>query len=247
MVLIPDYVRDPKGAAPMSIIVLIAADLALPSALEASWLRDLPPVRQAELARWPDRAARHRSLLGTRLLLEGLRRLGIRGASLASLRHTPAGRPTLALPVHFSLSHCEGRVLCALSSQGPVGIDVEALGSLVAAEFPSYLSPAERSWAGHDAARFYAIWTRKEAVVKAAGRRGLAELAEVETRGADAGASFAGQAWQTTTIPAGAGYIAHLACSPGRELPQSLTVEHVSANVLEHGACSRALEPALFP
>lgn len=219
----------------MSILVLIASDFAVPPALEARWLKDLPPTRQAEIARWPDRRSRHRSLLGTRLLREGLRRLGLRGAALASLRHTPASRPTLDLPLDFSLSHCEGRVLCALSCGGPVGVDVEPLGSLVAAEFPTYLSPSEHSWAGRDSRRFYSIWTRKEAVVKAAGHRGLAELRHVDTQAADAGAVFAGEAWQTAMIPVGIGYLAHLACGMERELQECLTVEPVSRHVLEHG------------
>jgi 4'-phosphopantetheinyl transferase len=220
--------HGPQGSAPTPILVLIVSDLAVAPELEARWLRDLPAGRQAEMARWPDRSARHRSLLGTRLLREGLRRIGVRGASLASLRHAPAGRPTLDIPVDFSLSHSQGRVLCAISSSGPLGVDVEAIGSLVAADFPSYLSASERSWAGGDPRRFYSIWTRKEAVVKAAGPRGLAQLRHVDTQGADHCATFAGTIWQTAAIPVGIGHVAHLACGTDRQLQASLTVEHLS-------------------
>lgn len=220
----------------MSIFVLIASDFALAPALEARWLQDLPAVRQAGLARWPDRAARHRSLIGSRLLHEGLRRAGFGDASLATLRHMPWSRPTLDLPVHFSVSRCEGRVLCAVSCTGPVGVDVEPLATMRAADFPNYLSASERSWAGEDTQRFYSIWTRKEAVAKAAGQRGLAELRDVDTHAADAGASFAGAPWQTAAIPVGTGYLAHLACGMDQPLPSCLTIEQVGRNVLEHGA-----------
>ncbi|GAB3663733.1 4'-phosphopantetheinyl transferase family protein [Ramlibacter alkalitolerans] len=224
---------DTPGSAPLRIVVLIASDFALAPEREARWLRDLPAVRQADIARWPDGAARHRSLLGTRLLREGLRRFGFHDASLSSLRHAPTGRPTLDLPLDFSLSHCEGRVLCALSCSGPIGVDVEPIGSLVAADFPNYLSAAERAWAGGDPRRFYSIWTRKEAVVKAAGQRGLAELRHVDTQGADGGATFAGVAWQTASIPMGIAHVAHLACGPGRQSLACVTVEHLSREQVE--------------
>jgi 4'-phosphopantetheinyl transferase len=222
----------------MSIVVLIASDFALDTALEARWLQDLPASRQAELARWPHAPARHQSLTGTRLLREGLKRLGVRHPCLASLRYPPRSRPTLDLPFDFSVSHCDGRVVCAVSSAGPVGIDVEALGPLVAADFPSYLNPAERLWAGNNTQRFYSIWTRKEAVIKAAGRHGLAELRQVDTQSAAAGAAFAGQAWQTAAIPVGIAYVAHLACGVDRQLPSCLTVEHISGKVLAPGGSS---------
>lgn len=224
--------HGPTGQPAHPILVLIASEFALAPALEARWLRDLPASRQADMARWPDGAARHRSLLGTRLLRAGLRRFGLR-ASLASLRHGAAGRPRLDLALDFSLSHCEGRVLCALSRSGPVGVDVEAIGSLVAADFPTYLNASERAWAGEDPRRFYSIWTRKEAVVKASGQRGLAELRQVDTRGAEAGAAFAGVPWQTAAIPVGIGHMAHLACAAGRESLACVTVEQVSREQLE--------------
>src|SRR4051812_33939918 len=110
-----DYVTRTQSAVPMCISVLIAPDFALSPALESCWLDQLPPTRRTDLHRWPDARARHRSLLGHRLLGEGLRRLGHTGAVLASLRHPVHARPTLDLPVEFSVSHCEGRILCALS------------------------------------------------------------------------------------------------------------------------------------
>jgi 4'-phosphopantetheinyl transferase len=160
----------------MTVSVLITSEFSLSPALEAQWLASLPPPRRMQIGAWPDTPSRHRSLLGSRLLTLGMRRLGYGDDALATLRYPTNSRPTLALPVSFSLSHCDGRIVCALSTQGAVGIDVEALGGLIAGDFHLYLSAAERAWAGRSTRRFYSVWTRKEAVAKAASQRGLRDV-----------------------------------------------------------------------
>jgi len=217
----------------MPILVLTSPEFALPADLQERWLAELPADRREALLRWPDAGARHQSLIGSRLLRAGLRRLGHRGDLLASLRHAASGRPGLGLPVDFSLSHCAGRVLCAVSTEGPVGVDVEPLGPLLAAGFPLYLDAAERAWAGGDSRRFYSVWTRKEAVAKAAGSRGMADLARVRAGTDLQRAEFAGRSWTTVEIPVGDGYLAHLAM-PAEAGPQAgVRVVNVSRQALE--------------
>jgi 4'-phosphopantetheinyl transferase len=213
----------------MSVSVLITHDVVLSPAREAEWLGRLPPARRATVSRWPDARARQRSLLASRLLGEGLRYLGYPAAALASLRHTERGRPTLDLPIEFSLSHCEGRVVCALATRGPVGVDVESVGPLRAEAFPLYLNAAERAWAGRSARRFYSVWTRKEAVAKAAGTAGLAALPRIDTSQHEQGACFEGRLWHTAAVPVGLGYVAHLALG---EAPDDLVFERLDPAVL---------------
>lgn len=134
------------------------------------------------------------------------------------------------LPVDFSVSHCEGLILCALSTGGPVGIDAEKLGDLDAGDFRLYLNAAERAWAGHSARRFYSVWTRKEAVSKAAGSRGLRDLAGVDTTSARHRAMFNGRLWRTSRVPVGRGHMAHLALA---DAATSLCIDHISAQALE--------------
>ena len=203
----------------MPVSVLITSEFTLSPRLEAQWLACLPPARRTQISAWPDGQARHRSLIGSRLLAHGLPRLGFSGDVLATLRYLPQSRPTLAVPVDFSLSHCEGRIVCALSTQGAVGIDVEALGGLVAEEFQLYLSAAERTWAGRSSRRFYSVWTRKEAVAKAASERGLRDVARVDTTPTGQCAAFEGRLWHVTMVPVGRRHVAHLAsASPSIEV-----------------------------
>lgn len=194
---------------PMTITVLTLDEIAPSPALQAAWLAELPAARRAQLEGWPDSDARRRSLLGSRLLRDGLLRMGYPADSLVSLRYAEHGKPTLDLPLDFSLAHCAGRILCAISTRGPIGVDIEPVGELTAAEFRIYLSARERAWAGADARRFYALWTRKEAVVKAAGTLGLAHLRDVRIEQDQA--TFAGLRWHTAPVPVESGYSAHVA------------------------------------
>jgi 4'-phosphopantetheinyl transferase len=214
----------------MAVTVLITSDFVPSPVIESQWLAQLPDVRQAEIAGWQDASARRHTLLGSRLLAEGLRRLGYTGNPLSSLRHPHRGRPTMDLPVDFSVSHCEGLILCALSTGGPVGVDAERLGGLQAGDFLLYLNAAERAWAGHSARRFYSVWTRKEAVAKAAGSRGLRDLAGVDTTSARHRAMFNGRLWRTSRVPVGRGHMAHLALA---DAATSLCIDHISAQALE--------------
>lgn len=91
----------------------------------------------------------------------------------------------------------------------PVGIDVERLGTLTAGSSSLYLSPAERAWAGVDPARFYALWTSKEAVAKAADLRGLRDLRAVDVDGQTARVN--GHTWHTMSLDVGPGFVARLA------------------------------------
>jgi 4'-phosphopantetheinyl transferase len=193
----------------MLLIVQTGHDFAPSPALEAVWLSDLPAARRIQLQQWPDSNARRRSLVGSRLLREGLRLLGYTTEALSGLHYAPHGKPGVSVPVSVSLSHTGGRTLCALSTSGPVGVDVERIGGQTAAGFAIYLSASEREWAGDDPGRFYDLWTRKEAVVKAAGTLGLVQVRDVRIDRDRA--AFAGMGWHTASVPVDQGYSAHVA------------------------------------
>jgi len=218
-----------RGAASMSVSVLVTSELELSPSLEIEWLNDLPPARRAQVGRWPVRRDRHRSLLASRLLLAHLRRLGHPEGALATLRYPPRARPTLDLPLQWSVAHCEGRIVAAVSGGGPVGVDVEAIGLLQARDFGLYLNAAERAWAGGSPRRFCAVWTRKEAVAKAAGTAGLPSLPAIDTTAGPRRAAFAGRLWRTAALALGAGHVGHVATA---ELDATVTLEHLSPEAL---------------
>ena len=96
-------------------------------------------------------------------------------------RHNPYGRPEVALPegsgLRFSISHTRSLVACLLVTEGEVGLDVERIGRVADPHglATRFFAPAEARWLATSPAalvpwRFTALWTLKEAYVKARGR-----------------------------------------------------------------------------
>jgi 4'-phosphopantetheinyl transferase len=139
------------------------ADLALLTSTEQ--------VRREELRLPADRA---RFTLGTTLLRRITGRvLGIPAASVAIDRTChwcgqPHGRPKLpGTNLYASISHSGDRVVAALAFGAPVGVDVQRVEQLVAAEVADQVLGAGEVAA--DALALFVYWARKEAVVKATG------------------------------------------------------------------------------
>lgn len=93
----------------------------------------------------------------------------------------PHGKPALsgatgASPLRFNLAHAPGRLLYAITARREVGVDIEEVRELPAAEpiAERFFSVREReAWRAVPAhaktAAFFACWTRKEAYLKAIG------------------------------------------------------------------------------
>lgn len=137
----------------------------------------LDDEERRKAARFHQEADRRRSIIARAALRALL--AGVLGRNARDLRfvHGPQGKPAVACgEVEFSVSHSDDCVAIALAASSPVGIDVECerpMGDLLDLAERFFAEPealAVRSAAPHDAAAlFYAIWTAKESVVKAAG------------------------------------------------------------------------------
>ncbi|MBX0300322.1 4'-phosphopantetheinyl transferase superfamily protein [Cryobacterium sp. 1639] len=86
-----------------------------------------------------------------------------------------SGAAVPALAVHVSLARAAGKLALAVTAAGPVGIDIESIAELTRAPVADVLlSPAETDAfsaldPGRAPAALAALWTAKEAVLKAAG------------------------------------------------------------------------------
>ncbi len=92
----------------------------------------------------------------------------------------PAGKPSLAAdhgsPIEFNLSHSGDQAMIGVTTDGPIGVDIESVSrSVDQAEIVNrFFSPREKSeWNQLSLAdrsdAFFRTWTRKEAYVKARG------------------------------------------------------------------------------
>jgi 4'-phosphopantetheinyl transferase len=144
--------------------------------LRAAHLALLSDPELARAQRYRLAADSDRCRLGAVLLrMAAARHLGIRPADVAVDRTcgrcgAQHGRPRLpGTSLQASVSHSGDIVAVAMTSAGPVGVDVEAVRGIdFAAVTESVCTPRERNYV-HTATDFYTFWTRKEAVLKATG------------------------------------------------------------------------------
>lgn len=193
-----------------------------------AWLPWLPEAR-ALLA--PDEAGRvekYRSapLREARTIAYSLHRLLLgaqSGGDPVDVRLVRDERGCPRIPgdfVHTSLSHAEGCIAMAVSSAGPVGIDLEPADRMavmpeIAARVchPSEVAALGRLAGSDYNAALLALWVRKESLLKAAGiGLGLEMNRFPELGGAFQIGTTPVRAWM---IDAGKGWVAAIATRPG--------------------------------
>lgn len=163
----------------------------LPAALRARWRARLVPARALRLP--ADTRAQSLSLLGVALACRLLSTASGRRVGPGELRYTSNGKPHAPGLPEFSITHAGNWVLCALASDGAVGVDIEPLATRAA--LPRWLTvfdAQEREAARSSPRAALSIWTAKEAVIKAAGAT-LAELSQVRVRARRV--EFRGRRW----------------------------------------------------
>ena len=139
----------------------------------ADWARGLPAAAQARAARYSSAAARARAGASEWLKACWLpRELGLARVEFAAGAN---GKPLLmgaAAEWGFNLSHAGGWAVAALMRGGAVGVDLESMDRSADVDrlAARVFSESERALAragGREA--FFALWSRKEALLKALG------------------------------------------------------------------------------
>ncbi|MHB1462809.1 MAG: 4'-phosphopantetheinyl transferase family protein [Armatimonadota bacterium] len=156
-------------------------------------------------------------------------RIGVHPSDLEILRNN-YGKPYL--PQHriwFNASHSGELVAIALSSEGPVGVDVEAIrgqhsGMDIARRFFSSEECARLQCvpADHFASTFTRIWTGKEALVKASGC-GIGH--GLENAVLDDDWQPLHQDYQLTWSEPAEGYLCAVASQPGEKITDRLWLQ----------------------
>ncbi|MBQ4598777.1 MAG: 4'-phosphopantetheinyl transferase superfamily protein [Clostridia bacterium] len=151
---------------------------------------------RARLDRMAHTDDRKRTLAGHLLILGAAKELC--GASDPVILRTAAGKPYFAaLPIRFSLSHSEDKVILAVSDR-EIGADIERIRPLSLGVAKRFFTPAEQAYVfgkvpteqdlslpkeAQDGAllrRFYEVWTKKEAYGKWQGS-GMSAALSVDT------------------------------------------------------------------
>lgn len=169
-------------------------------------------IERSECFRFIEDANRH--LLGNILLANGLNKLLNAQLTLHDLQYNEFGKPFLPAKISFNISHAGNYVLCAISKDHQVGIDVEEIRNIEMEHFLNCFTANEWLFierSNDPVEAFYYFWTRKEAVIKADGRGLNIPLTEIDVINNDVviGAST----WHLNRLMVAPGYIAHLATS----------------------------------
>jgi 4'-phosphopantetheinyl transferase len=151
-------------------------------------------------------------LFAALLLKKGLQGMGFQPELLEHVRFTPYGRPFIDEPVDFNISHSDAFVVCAIVSQGRVGIDIEKVQSIELSDFENNLTHDEwNAIQGSDDKHkmFYEYWTKKESVMKADGRGLSVPLSDILIDGDRA--ELNGHTWHLKELSIHPDYCCHLA------------------------------------
>ena len=173
--------------------------------------RFLPEQTQARIMRyhrWQDRQAK---MLGYLLLQEGLRVWGYGLKSDIFIDHF--GRPFVNHEIDFNISHSGGCVVCAITKQGRLGIDIEEIKPIDFKDLKDCMSSVqwkEIKESKNMYASFYDFWTIKESTLKADGRGLSFPLDKVAIHGNQA--MLEGKDWFLTRLEIGLNFSCHLAC-----------------------------------
>lgn len=143
---------------------------------DSQLLKLVSPKRQEKIRRYVFKTDRKLSLYAA--LLARLSLSSVSGLPALELvfgidpRQKPVFLSTSAF--QFNLSHTQGFVLCGISDDGAIGVDVEKIASTPTPVMGRIFHPEEIQYVENAPAmerdlRFYKIWTRKEAYIKQLG------------------------------------------------------------------------------
>ena len=150
-------------------------------------MSELSADKRASLERLVDPRDRLVSLLALRLLKSCVFDEGITDFHLQDICYPEANKPywslsgnsTLNGALDFNITHSADLIMAAVSRDVKLGIDAERHRKLKRLNFKMVLTGAELALVEHTEAIFFDIWSKKEAVVKAADTRGIARMRDV--------------------------------------------------------------------
>lgn len=169
-------------------------------------LEELPLNMHKKAIRYKFKEDAYNFIVGRLLLKKGLEELGMVD-QLQHIAYRNSGKPYLK-DVFFNISHSGNLVVCALSTKGVVGIDIEKTKEVKLGDFDSWFSKKE--WteinkASSPLQKFYWYWTRKESVIKALGVT-LSYLHKIEVDATKDHFIENGKKWYLKDLDFGSGY-----------------------------------------
>ena len=153
--------------------------------LEEQWLSELSLKKRASIQRLLFYRNRMNSLSGLRLLNICAQDEGLEKFKLSDVQHPHTGKPFWENNsgfYDFNISHSGNFILIVASTTLKVGVDVEAIRQLKYLSFKRVMSQKELVQIQQRPVLFFDLWSKKEAVIKAANTVGLARMSDVKLK-----------------------------------------------------------------
>ena len=136
-----------------------------------STLQQIPIEKARRIRRIRDPQSQLQSLIGLKLVEDGLKQLGLRGFHLKKLNYRQ-NKPYIRNLSAFSITHSQQCIACAISPHSAIGVDVEKIRKLSSNVINKY-----RLHSDHISP--ITAWTQKEAVLKVDPANNLAEVKNI--------------------------------------------------------------------
>ena len=149
------------------------------------WLSALSSQKQASTQRLIHYHNRVTSLAGLRLLSLCAQDESIKDFKLCDVQYPDTGKPFWKNNkdfFDFNISHSGNLILITGSTTLKSGVDVEQIRQLTCLNFKRVMSAAELAEIQQTPMLFFDLWSKKEAVVKAADTVGLARMSDVSLK-----------------------------------------------------------------
>lgn len=147
------------------------------------WLSELSPQKQDSIQRLINSRDRVSSLVGLHLLKKCVLDEGVPDFQLANIKYPESGKPywqsANADKLDFNISHSQDLIIVAMSRTMRVGVDAEKKRTLKSLNFKMVMSAGELEQIQQTPDLFFDLWSKKEAVVKAADTSGISRMRDV--------------------------------------------------------------------
>ena len=172
----------------------------------------VPLAIQKQVLAYPLIHEQWRSLIAKLLLKKLLIEHGYSSALLENYQVDEFGKPTIHPEISFSISHAHDYIVCVLSSEKHIGIDIEKMRPICIDDYSISLSDDELKQLEESAnatTDFFHLWTKKEAISKANGKGLVILLPDMIINKNNATCNQ--QTWHLQELSINADYVCHVA------------------------------------
>lgn len=200
------------------------------------WIEELPIIKQNQVKKLRQIKDRVLSLAGLQLLKIAMQKYPDYSFSLDQLQFSEQGRPFFIGNIDFNISHSGDIVCCVVSDITKVGIDIERRRQIHSATLNKFLPDFSALDKDNDDEKnnrhFFDIWTKNEAIIKAANCGSLFNMKDIKHD--DKGARYQNKYWSTYPIKIistddNNEYTCHIACS--EKIEQSIASEITATQI----------------